>query len=60
MCCDSWGHKELDTTERLNCTEQLINNIVLVSGIQQNDSVMHIQLIYSFSNSFPNEVVIEY
>ena len=21
MCCDSWGHKELDTTERLNKTE---------------------------------------
>ena len=21
MCCDSWGHKELDTTERLNWTE---------------------------------------
>ena len=20
MCCDSWGHKELDTTERLNCS----------------------------------------
>ena len=20
-CCSSWGHKELDTTERLNCTE---------------------------------------
>ena len=20
-CCDSWGHKELDTTERLNSTE---------------------------------------
>ena len=19
--CDSWGHKESDTTERLNCTE---------------------------------------
>ena len=19
-CCDSWGHKELDTTERLNST----------------------------------------
>ena len=18
VCCDSWGHKELDTTERLN------------------------------------------
>ena len=22
-CCDSWGHKELDTTERLNWTEEL-------------------------------------
>ena len=21
VCCDSWGHKELDTTERLNWTE---------------------------------------
>ena len=21
MCCDSWGHKESDTTERLNRTE---------------------------------------
>ena len=21
MCCDSWGHKELDTTERLNRTD---------------------------------------
>ena len=20
-CCDSWGHKESDTTERLNSTE---------------------------------------
>ena len=20
MCCDSWGHKESDMTERLNCT----------------------------------------
>ena len=23
-CCDSWGHKESDTTERLNWTEPLI------------------------------------
>ena len=22
-CCDSWGHKELDTTERLNWTERV-------------------------------------
>ena len=21
-CCDSWSHKELDTTERLNWTEK--------------------------------------
>ena len=25
VCCDSWGHKELDTTERLNLTE--LNNV---------------------------------
>jgi len=24
VCCDSWGHKELDTTERLNWTEHLL------------------------------------
>ena len=23
VCCDSWGHKELDTTERLNWTDPL-------------------------------------
>ena len=23
VCCDSWGHKESDTTERLNCTERI-------------------------------------
>ena len=22
VCCDSWGRKELDTTERLNLTER--------------------------------------
>ena len=24
LCCDSWGHKVLDTTERLNWTEVLV------------------------------------
>ena len=24
-CCDSWGHKELDKTERLNWTEQFLS-----------------------------------
>ena len=23
-CCNSWGHKELDTTERLNWTEEMV------------------------------------
>ena len=25
-CCGSWGHKESDTTERLNCTENQWRN----------------------------------
>ena len=25
-CCDSWGHKESDTTERLNITELILSN----------------------------------
>jgi len=29
-CCDSWGRKELDTTERLNCTEHALNNMILI------------------------------
>ena len=33
---------------------ELINNVVLVSGVQQSDSVLHIHVsIYSSSNSFP-------
>ena len=24
-CCDSWGHKESDTTEWLNWTDEIIN-----------------------------------
>ena len=31
---------------------QLINNVVLVSGVQQSDSVIH-KCIYSFSKIFP-------
>ena len=38
-------------TERLTHT-QLIYNIVLVSGVQQSDLVIHIYL-YSFFDSFP-------
>ena len=27
-CCNSWGHKESDTTERLNWTELMRNNVL--------------------------------
>ena len=29
-CCDSWGHRELDTTERLNWTELMKVNVKVV------------------------------
>ena len=28
VCCDSWGHKESDTTERLNWTDIILNIFV--------------------------------
>ena len=34
MCCDSWGRKESDTTERLNGTE--LNNHLSCSGATSN------------------------
>ena len=34
VCCDSWGHKELDTTERLrnDWTEKLIKQVLIISN----------------------------
>ena len=40
MCCDSWGHKELDTTERLNCTE-----------VEETTSTVTYYLILNISHS---------
>ena len=31
VCCYSWGHKESDTTERLNRTEQLLFIVKLLT-----------------------------
>ena len=31
-CCDSWGRKELDTTEQLNWTDLFINEILFMSS----------------------------
>ena len=36
----------------------MINTVELVSGGQQSDSVIHILVIYSFSNSFPDPFVV--
>ena len=34
VCCDSWGRKESDTTERLNWTEMFFNNILFWNKFQ--------------------------
>ena len=42
-CCDSWGRKESDTTERLNWTDsQSTNDVVTVPGEQWRDSAIRI------------------
>ena len=44
-----WGHKESGMTERLHFTSLhllLIDNVVLVSGVQQNDSVIHVCILF--------------
>ena len=37
----------------------LINSVVVVSGVQQSDSVIHTHVSYSFSNSFPIQAITE-
>ena len=49
MCCDSWGRKELDTTERLNGTECLYN--IEVCGIfilLTNVRVLFVLVLFGF------------
>ena len=45
-CCDSWGHKELDTIERLNWTE--LNNkyilAVIISLTQKDKMLMKVKV----------------
>ena len=43
------GHDRSD----LAAPAELINNVKLVSGVQQSDSIICTTCIYSFSNSFP-------
>ena len=47
VCCDSWGRKESDTTERLNWTELSIPFCVCVHHI----SFIHFSVLFIFSHS---------
>ena len=40
VCCDSWGHKESDTTERLNWTDVIVYLIQFIF-FQKNQSQVH-------------------
>ena len=39
---------------------ELIYNVVLVLGVQQSDFIIHIQIIYSFSDALPLESPVLY
>ena len=34
LCCDSWGRKEWDTTERLNWTEHILSSLTAAAALQ--------------------------
>ena len=44
MCCDSWGCKELDTTERLNWTELNRSLNKISRGKQQEEFPLKFKL----------------
>ena len=48
-CCDSWGRKESDTTERLNWTEYKINNKDLLYST--GNYTQYLVIIYSQKES---------
>ena len=63
-CCDSWGHKESDTTEWLNWTELmlflifiynwwLLYNIGLISVIHQHELIISVHMSPSSRVSLP-------
>ena len=43
-CCDSWGRKELDMTERLNWTETWRNNQILKTKSDTNTHVLEAEV----------------
>ena len=55
-CCDSWGHEELDTTERLNWTELILCDIIIQENTQNKDIL--IQRSREFINgSLPSQSI---
>jgi len=49
-----WGPKELDMTEQLTTAQhtESINNVVLASGMQQSDSVIHLSIPFQILSPF--------
>ena len=50
-CCDSWGRKELDTTERLNWTESYWSSAAEVVGIHTTESTQVLLTFLYISSS---------
>ena len=47
-CCDSWGYKESDTTERLNWTELNISKCISVLKILCKQISIYLLVVHSF------------
>ena len=54
-CCDSWGRKESDTTERLNWTDSYLQ-CYLVLGVWQSDSVIYTYVSIFFQIFFSSRL----
>ena len=54
VCCDSWGHKESDMTERLNWTE--LRHCLLDLLRKRRDKFIHLTNIYWLSVYMPGMV----
>ena len=52
-CCNSWGHKESDMTERLNCTELMS---ALYSSVITNPGIKKFFLPPNLSNLYVSKV----
>ena len=51
-CCNSWGCKESDTTERLNCTELSHSDCVLCSGAQIRKMQRQLSSVFLYKIAF--------